>query len=414
MRRYSLLSRLLVATAASGALLLGAAQAHDPSPAAGSGHADSVTHFRLFIGDHADGLVRAIDMRDGTSAGIFEIEQTPALTSSASGQTVFAVQGNAGKVAVIRTGIRFEDHGDHADIHVEDAVLSPFVIEGSKPAHVVDGSGTIAIFDDGTGDVTSFAESELLEGTFEPRRLNVGAAHHGLAAPMGDFLVVSVAGATSEDPRAGLKVLGRDGSQVGEVIDCPGVHGQAQSARVFAFGCRDGVVIATPGKGSQPPSLEHSSTASLGEGNVSTLKGGTAMHFFLGNYGPSAMVIIEPGTDEMFRKIDLPTRRIDFALDPAKARNAYILTEDGQLHLLDILSGEIEKSVRITEPYSMDGHWRDPRPRLAVAGEYVAVTDPLQGLVRLISTTTLEEERAIEVEGMPYTIIAVGGSGAVH
>jgi hypothetical protein len=43
-----------------------------------------------------------------------------------------------------------------------------------------------------------------------------------------------------------------------------------------------------------------------------------------------------------------------------------LLTEDGQLHLLNVISGEITKSVKITEPYSMDGHWRDPRPRLAV------------------------------------------------
>ncbi len=59
----------------------------------------------------------------------------------------------------------------------------------------------------------------------------------------------------------------------------------------------------------------------------------------------------------------------------------------------------------------MDGHWRDPRPRLAVAGDYLAVTDPLKGLIRLVDTDSFEEERTIAVEGMPYTIVAVGGSG---
>jgi hypothetical protein len=339
------------------------------------------------------------------------VEKTPIVRR---GRTIFAVQGDAGKVAVIDTGIAFEDHGDHVDISVTAAKLLPVEIAGSRPAHVVEGSGTIAIFDDGTGSVALFSESAVLEGTFDPVTLEPGAAHHGLAAPMGDHIVVSVPHETPDQPRVGLKVIDREGAQVGEVVACPGVHGQAQSARVFAFGCRDGVVFATPSGGSAPPVLEHVSTADLGEGNVSTLKGGTALQFFLGNYGPSAVVLIEPGSADPFRKIDLPTRRVDFALDPIHPRNAYILTEDGQLHLLDVISGEITQSLQVTEPYSMDGHWRDPRPRLAVAGEHVAVTDPLQGLVRLVGIDSFAEERTIPVEGVPYTIVAVGGSGVTH
>ncbi|WP_372398687.1 hypothetical protein ABMY26_18710 [Azospirillum sp. HJ39] len=402
------LATLLWIGAAAGGLAAGAAQAEDDKDDRG------VTHHRLFIGDHADGIVRAIDLKDGASAGTFRIDRTPALARSVSGRTVLAVQGDAGKVAVIGTGISFEDHGDHADIAVEDARLLPAVLTGTKPAHVVEGSGTIALFDDGTGGVALFREGDLLEGTVKPRTVTPGAAHHGLAAPMGDFLVVSVPHDDPEKPRVGLKVIDAQGKPVGGVVDCPAVHGQAQSARVFAFGCKDGVVFAQPGGGSKPPTLRHVSTAALGEGNVSTLKGGTAMQYFLGNYGPRAVVVIEPGTEPSFRKIDLPTRRVDFALDDVKANQAYILTEDGRLHLLNILSGEIEKSVQLTAPYSMDGHWRDPRPRLAVAGDHVAVTDPLKGLVRLVSTETLKEERTIAVAGTPYTIVAVGGSGAAH
>ncbi|TCM51135.1 hypothetical protein C8J36_110142 [Rhizobium sp. PP-F2F-G48] len=374
----------------------------------------SDTRWRLFVGDHAEGVVRALDAKTGASAGTFRIDQTPALTRSDSGRTVFAVEGAAGKVATIATGIALEDHGEHADLEVTDARLLPTVLTGKKPAHVVEGSGQIAVFDDGTGDVTLLRESELLDGKMRPRVLKLGPAHHGVAVPMGDFLVVSVPDADPEKPRVGLKVVDRDGGQVGETVACPGVHGQAQSARTFVFGCKDGIVVATPAKAIGGPALTHISTAQLGEGNVSTLKGGKAMQFFLGNYGPSAVVLIEPGAEEVFRKVDLPTRRVDFALDPAKARNAYILTEDGTLHLLDVLSGKIMKSARVTEPYSMDGHWRDPRPRLAVAGDHIALTDPRHGLVRMISTETLTEDRTIPVEGTPYTIVAVGGSGVAH
>lgn len=404
MTRISSVTSRLLASAALSVLAVGAAQAQD----------DAERHYRLFVGDHAQGIVRAIDAEGGEALADFAIEMTPALTASASGRTVFAVQGAVGKVAVIDTGIALEDHGDHADIKVTAPALLELTIAGTTPAHVVEGSGQIALFDDGTGEVALFAESTLLDGSFAPVTLAPGAAHHGLAAPMGDYLVVSVPGETPEDPRVGLKVIDQTGAQVGEVMACPGVHGQAQSARVFAFGCKDGVVLASPGAAGGTPVLQHLPTAELGEGNVSTLKGGTALQFFLGNYGADAVVLIEPGSETPFRKIALPTRRVDFALDPAIARNGYILTEDGQLHVLDILSGAITQSVQVTEPYSMDGHWRDPRPRLAVAGDHIAITDPLQGVVRLISTETLTEVRKIPVEGVPYTIVAVGGSGATH
>ena len=68
----------------------------------------------------------------------------------------------------------------------------------------------------------------------------------------------------------------------------------------------------------------------------------------------------------------------------------------------------------MTEPYSKDGHWRDPRPRLAVADGKVAVTDPRHSLVRLVDPETLKETGTIAVEGQPFAVVAVGGSGASH
>lgn len=125
--------------------------------------------------------------------------------------------------------------------------------------------------------------------------------------------------------------------------------------------------------------------SAMPKGKVSTLLGGASMQFFLGNYGERNIVLIDPGNKaEPFKLIELPTRRIDFVLDPANPRHGYVLTEDGNLHLIDVVNGVISKSGNVTEPYSKDGHWRDPRPRLAVAGDLIAITDPRDGLVRLI------------------------------
>jgi zinc transport system substrate-binding protein len=37
------------------------------------------------------------------------------------------------------------------------------------------------------------------------------------------------------------------------------------------------------------------------------------------------------------------------------------VTEDGSLHQIDVLDGKLSKTAKVTEPYSMDGHWNDPR-----------------------------------------------------
>lgn len=89
-------------------------------------------------------------------------------------------------------------------------------------------------------------------------------------------------------------------------------------------------------------------------------------------------------------------------------------SEDGTLHQLDNLDGKILKSAKVTEPYSMDGHWNDPRPRIAMAGDDIVMTDPNAGLVRRISKIELKEVGAIKVDGKPYNIAVAGGSGKVH
>jgi zinc transport system substrate-binding protein len=84
------------------------------------------------------------------------------------------------------------------------------------------------------------------------------------------------------------------------------------------------------------------------------------------------------------------------------------------LHRLDVIAGKLDGSLRVTEPYSMDGHWNDPRPRLAVAGDKIAVTDPARGVVSLVDAMSLTKAGEISLGGRPFNIVAVGGSGQAH
>lgn len=58
--------------------------------------------------------------------------------------------------------------------------------------------------------------------------------------------------------------------------------------------------------------------------------------------------------------------------------------------------------------------WNLPRPRIAVAGEDIAVTDPLKGVIHIVHAEDFELETDIALEGKPFNIVAVGGLGEDH
>lgn len=381
---------------------------------------DEKQSWRLFIADHTAPVVRAIDIDSGKQLGQFDITGYASLAASASGETVFVLQSDADAVNVIKTGIALSDHGEHRDIEISDPALLPVKLDGKRPYHAVMHGDEVVLFYDNEGKAKVHSEHELLEGHIEEKIFDATAPHHGVAVPMGKYMLISVpnmeAARKPDDlpPRLGLRIVDDKGEQVGDVAPCTALHGEATSAGLVAFGCEEGVLLATPVTG-KPPRLDMLSYGDdLPKGKVSTLLGGKAMQFFLGNYGEDKVALIDPSSDKPYTLVDLPTRRVDFALDPARVNNAYVLTEDGKLHLIDTLSGTIKLSETVTEPYSKDGHWRDPRPRIAVAGDAIAITDPRHGLVRLVGIRDLKEERTIKVEGQPFALVAVGGSGAVH
>ncbi|RDE10419.1 metallochaperone AztD [Pelagibacterium lacus] len=376
---------------------------------------EEVTAWRLFVSDHGQPIVTVIDAVEGAVIDSFAIGSPASLYRSDSGETVFAVQGAAGAVAAISTGIAFDDHGDHADIDVDAPALTGFVAEGQSPSHFVEHSGRFAAFFDGEGVARVFSETDALAGAGDLREFAADAPHHGVVISYANHDIVSIP--NPEDPSSapvGVRILDRDGNAVGDDIACAGLHGEATSGNLVAIGgCADGILVVHSTGG--VPSVEPLTfTEGLGEGRVSTLIGGRGLQYFLGNFDADTVAIIDPAEDDAFRLVDLPTRRVHFVVDNVRARFAYVLTEDGHLHQLDVLSGEIAQSVQVTGPYSVGGSFADPRPRVAVAGDTIVVTDPLEGKLHLVDAARFEVTGEIAVEGMPFNIVAVGGTGVVH
>jgi hypothetical protein len=374
---------------------------------------DDVSAWRLFIADHAKPVVTAIDLASDKTLATFPLASPASLYATPSGEAIYAVQGAGNQVSAISSGIHLDDHGDHGDIEITEPVALEAVLPGTKPVHFVEHGGKIALFFDGEGKTRVLSEADWLDGDgVVTSEFDSGAPHHGVAVPWGDYTIVSVP--NPGDPTAlpiGVNVLDASGAIVGDLHACPDLHGEASSGNMLAIACAEGLLIVT---GSGAPEITLLPYADLPEGKSTTLLGGIGIQYFLGNYGPDKLALIDPTADKPFRLVELPTRRVHFAVDPIRPKFAYVFTEDGKLLQLDVISGTIARSLAVTEPYSMDGEWSLPRPRIAVAGDVVAVTDPNASLVHLIDIESFTELRTIPVAGAPYGIVAVGGSGTVH
>ena len=378
---------------------------------------DEATAWRLFVADHSDPTVTAIDLDAPDQRWRFDVAGSARLHTAADGALVIAVQPGNDRIDFLKSGVELESHGDHADIDIfEPETIGS--IEGPRPVHTVAHGGDVAIAFDRGGYAAVLDEGAILRGEFGEETFPMNVAHHGFVAAMGDYFVSSVASEepVAEDklpPRVGIGAFSADGTPLGDTHVCTDLHGEAFSGTFLAAGCAEGV-IAHDTRGGPDAFTMLPYPRDFPEGKTGTLLGSSAIQMFLGNFGADSVVIVDPTTEPYFTRVELPFRRVHFALDPAGPQFGYILTEDGTLHRLNMLSADIEQSVRVTQPYSMDGHWSDPRPRMAVAGDRLVLTDPLDGSIRVIGLEEFAEVDRIAVEGMPYNIVAVGGSGLTH
>ncbi|SCX34440.1 Cadmium-induced protein ZinT [Agrobacterium rosae] len=380
---------------------------------------ESVTLYRIFVGDHKDPKVTAFDLSKPEKRWTFDTVGQNKLYSVNDGASVVAVQSDNDAVNFINSGISLHSHGDHSDIEITDPSAVEKALTGPRPFHVIDHNGKIVINFDKGGYNEIIDAHELTDGEIETTRLKQARAHHGFAAPVGKGWVTTVASdapveGDTAPTRIGLRAVKEDGTPTGDVATCTGIHGEAFSGAFLAAGCKEGILTVTASAGGPVTKmLTYPSDLPSGE-TTGTLLGAKSMQVFLGNYGAKGLVVVDPADEPHFHYIELPFRRVDFALDPANARFGYALTEDGTLHQINVLDGKISKSAKVTEPYSMDGHWNDPRPRIAMAGDDIVMSDPDAGMVRRISKTELKEIATIKVEGKPYNIAVAGGSGKVH
>jgi len=361
--------------------------------------------------------------RFGTAAGGW----TP-IASSGGGRYVLVNHNEASAVTLLDGGLRLEDHGDHVDLVVGAPFVRATVEVGRAPAHYWTHDGVIAVYSDGDGTVTLFDESELDE-RIEPVTFSVGPADHASIALLDDALLVAPYGGGRVD------VYDLEGGLIEEgIATCPGAHGEGRAGGTVAFACDDGLLLISAGEDgfrterlaypggavatpeATPATPETAATPAatpvVERSNLIAWHEETSV--LVGDF-PDGLLLIDPAAGTVDR-IELPATPLWMTFDTEGERVA-VLTDDGALHAIDPLRGEVLWSTPTRTPYSIEEDQATgyrSYPFVAAGPDAVYVPDPEAGEIVEVALDSGDVTKRITLDGEPARVALVVATGAVH
>ncbi len=314
---------------------------------------------------------------------------------------------------VLDAGTWAEEHGDHAHYWTAEPALTDVVYAAEKPGHVVVHDERVALFDDGTGEVTVLDVHDVAGGDEAVTRTHTTpSAHHGVAVlRTDDSLVVSDG---TEEARTGVRLLDADDTEVAATDACPGVHGEAVAAdEVVVVGCQDGVVVVgtdTITKVASPDAY----------GRIGNQAGTEESPVVLGDYKsdpdadlerPTRVSLVDTRTASL-RLVDLPASYTFRSLGRGADGEALVLGTDGALHVIDPEAGTLTRSIPLIDAWTEPDEWQQPRPALHVLDGMAYVTDPATNQVLAVDVASGEVWKTAKLDVTPNEITSAAGRHA--
>lgn len=88
---------------------------------------------------------------------------------------------------------------------------------------------------------------------------------------------------------------------------------------------------------------------------------------------------------------------------------AYILSTDGQIHVLDPESGELTDAYPVIDAWEGPANWQDAHPAIKVNGDIAYVTEPAADSVHAVDLTSDEVVSSVELRHTPNEIAVTIG-----
>ncbi|UNX55840.1 hypothetical protein MF406_06295 [Georgenia sp. TF02-10] len=355
-----------------------------------------------------DGGIQVLDAGTLETVGQLELDGFNRLNGAGDGRHLLV--STAGGFRVLDAGAWAEPHGDHSHYYSADPELTDVVLEADKPGHVVAHGGRVALFDDGTGEVTVVDASSVADPGREARRYSTPEAHHGVAVELADGTLVVSEG--TEEARTGIRVLDENDEEIASSDECPGVHGEAVAAdEAVLIGCEDGGLIYKDGAITKVDSPD-------AYGRVGNQAGSEESSVVLGDYKsdpdaelerPTRVSLTDTETGEM-TLVDLPASYTFRSLARGEDGEALVLGTDGQIHVIDPASKTLVRSIPVIDEWEEPDEWQSPRPAIFMLDGSAYVTDPAERAIHAVDIETGETWLSTELDVEPIEINGISGN----
>jgi hypothetical protein len=367
---------------------------------------------RLLVADNdpENPRVVVLDLDNGAIVGRFPTLGTARAYSTDPGAGyAYAVQNVPGLVEIFASGITAAPGGG---LIKQPPFPMDTRFQGPRPVHWVAHDHWVVSFNDGDGSFDYLLESTLGTNRVLTRRATTGIAHHGVAIITHGNVVASHAIPDPADAtktvRTGVTIrkLATPDTVVETVGGCPGLHGEAATDDIVAFGCADGLILGerTDGKLSFRK-LAHPEAKAIG-----TLRAKGGLPRLVGNlrdavkgYDVGVVLVAYAEATPTWTPVDTGARNLGFLFEATGTR-LLVLGGDGALRLYDALSGAaIGTPLPVTDAYTTGA-----LPALAVGAGVAFVLDPRSGKVIEAELAGWRLGRTFAVGGQPISAAAFG------
>jgi hypothetical protein len=368
--------------------------------------------FRLIVSDGEQGEISVLDVETGETEATFEIQDPDGAPNrfavTKNGRYTFVGMYGQDDVALIDGGVWVIDHDDHGHYYA----APPELVQnypGGQPAHIVSNGEYTAIFYDADGTYRLLDGEAIAEGG-EGVLIEVDAPHHGVAVPWDDERIVVTVFGDLDPEETTLPEMVSVSNRDGEIIEdgfpeCPGLHGEVVLGERVAFACSDSVlVLEEHGDHFHADRIEYPDD----EGRAGTLRTASGLDVIVGNYSDDAFVVIDPAETTM-RLIEIPEPFSTFAVSSNRGGTLLGMSASGNLHAIDVGTGEVTTIESVTEAYDEEAAWTDPTPQIAVGPNgLIYVSEPEAGQVHEIDLASGEINQSHDLPGTPFHLAVLG------
>jgi len=298
-----------------------------------------------------------------------------------------------------------------------EPALTDALFEATAAGHVVIHGEDTVLFDDGTGTTTIVPTDGFADGYDalpETTTYTADAPHHGVSIVLEDGSLLTTVG--DETSRTGATALHAHDDHWDEAAvnaECPGIHGEGTAAEeAVIFGCENGALLFKDEaftKLAAPDAYGRMGNAFVSETSpivVGDYKNDPDAEGYLLN----AVTLIDTAAATL-DVVELPAEVQYTFRDIARGPGdlAYILSTDGQIHVLDPETGELTESYPVIEAWEGPAQWQDAHPAIKVDGDIAYITEPAANSVHAVDLTTGEIVASVELDHTPNEIaVAIG------